>query len=150
MLRPLVEGRPPGHVFRVRSGEQLELEIGLQLASREPMDYLEIIRNGQVEFEIRLQEFAKQGGKLPKLNFSESGWFLLRVVTSNSKFYQRAMTAPYYVEVDGKPRISRKAIGYFLSRVQTASDANFDPIDSNWIEFANSSWNKKLSEATVD
>ncbi|GAG47960.1 unnamed protein product, partial [marine sediment metagenome] len=68
LLRPSVNGRLPGHVFRAEQGKRLDLEIGLTLSTRQPISYLEIIRNGKVEHSIRFDEYAKTG-KLPGLHF---------------------------------------------------------------------------------
>jgi hypothetical protein len=37
---------------------------------REQVDYLEIVKNGRVEHEVRLDEVAKAGGRLPEVTFS--------------------------------------------------------------------------------
>lgn len=115
LLRPVVEGQPPGYVFRLMGGEPLELEIGLNLATRVPVDYLQIIKDGQVEHEVRLDKFAKLGGKLPPLAFDDSGWFAVRAVTANAKNYQFAESGPYYVERGGRPRVSRASVEFFLT-----------------------------------
>jgi len=117
LLRPLVEGELPGYVFRGDEGEQLSLEIQLNLATRDPISYLEVIKNGQVEQEVRLDDWAKTG-TLPRLKFSQSGWFLIRTVTDVPNTYRFASTAPYYVEIGPSPRrISRRSVQFFLDWV---------------------------------
>jgi hypothetical protein len=116
LLRPEVHGQLPGHVFHGQSGQTLDLEIGLTLSTRESISYLEIIKNGQVEHSIRFEEYA-QSGRLPKLEFDGSGWFLVRAVTDLPKTYRFAMTGPYYVEFDDKPRISKRSSQFFLDWV---------------------------------
>ena len=86
----------------------MDFEIGLTLSTREPITYMEIIKDGKVEHEIRFDQYAKSG-KLPKLKFDRSGWFLVRAVTDLPNTYRFAMTAPYYVQVGYRPRISRRA-----------------------------------------
>jgi hypothetical protein len=120
LLRPLVEGKLPGHVFHFDGREQLSLEIGLDLATRVPVDYLQIVKDGQVEHEVRLDKFAETGGKLPPLVFDESGWFQVRAVTSNTKNYQFAASGPYYVERAGQPRVSRTSVQFFLDWIDAA------------------------------
>jgi len=116
LLRPLVEGHPPGHVFRSQAGRPLELEIALTLSTREKISYLEIIKNGQVEHSVRLEDYS-QTGRLPKVPFDGSGWFLVRAVTDVEKTYRFAMTGPYYVEFDYEPRISKRSAQFFLDWV---------------------------------
>ncbi len=47
LIRPRVNGELPGHVFRSYNGEKLELQIALSLTTRDPISYLEVIKNGQ-------------------------------------------------------------------------------------------------------
>ena len=117
LLRPSVQGHPPGHVFHAGAGETLRLRVDLRLAMRDPGDYLEIIRNGRVEHVVRLDEYAAAGGELPELEFDESGWFLVRVIAENPKTFRFGCTGPYYVEVGDQPRISRAAAQFFLDWV---------------------------------
>lgn len=111
LLRPLVNGEPPGHVFQASEGSEVELNIALNLATREKIDYLEVIRDGVVVEQIRLDEWAKAGGKLPTVKFERSGWLIIRaVVTSTKTTYRFAMTGPYYVEIGGKPTVSKQSV----------------------------------------
>lgn len=120
LLRPLVEGEPPGYVFHIEPGHPLTLEIGLNLATRVPVDYLQIIKNGTVEAEVRLADFKDRKGKLPPVTFDASGWFLIRAVTKNTQLYQFASSGPYYVEQDGQPHISKKSVQFFLDWLAAA------------------------------
>ena len=62
LLRPMVEGRPPGYVFRMDGRDRLELEVGLNLATRVPVDYLQIVQNGVPEQEVRLAGLRLRAG----------------------------------------------------------------------------------------
>jgi hypothetical protein len=116
LMKPSVEGELPGHVFQAERGAKLDFEIGLTFSTRDPITYLEIIKDGHIEHEIRFDEYAKRG-KLPKLAFDRSGWFLVRAVTDVPKTYRFAMTGPYYVEIGHQRRISKKAAQFFLDWV---------------------------------
>jgi hypothetical protein len=133
LLRPSVEGRPPGYVFHLVPGDSLSLEIGLDLATREPIDYLQIIKNGRVEAEVRLADWKNRKGRLPPIEFQESGWFLERAVTNNEQTYQFASSGPYYVEQAGRPRISRRSVEFFLDwlEVSTARIEQLQSLDDN-------------------
>jgi hypothetical protein len=122
LLRPMVEGQPPGYVFRIHDDETLTLEIGLNLATSVPVDYLEIIKNGEKYAEVRLDEWKKKKGRLPPVEFNDSGWFLVRAVTNNPKTYQFASSGPYYVEKADLPRISRRSVQFFLDWIDAAED----------------------------
>jgi hypothetical protein len=120
LLRSLVEGLPPGHVFQTDSTDSLTLEIGLNLATSVPVEYLQIIKNGAVDAEVRLDEFKDRKGRLPPIHFDDSGWFLVRAVTSNPKVYQLASSGPYYVEKSERPRVSRRSAKFFLDWIDAA------------------------------
>ena len=109
-----MKGRRPDTCFRWKAKGQLKLEIGLNLATREPIDYLQIVKNGSVDSEVRLADFDKTGGRLPPVVFDESGWFLVRAVTNNAKTYELASSGPYYVEKHGEARVSRRSVQFFL------------------------------------
>ena len=113
LLRAKVENELPGHTFQGTEGQELVLQIGLTLTTREPISYLEIVQDGLVRQSIRFEDYVKEG-RLPPLHFKHSGWFLLRVVGEAPETYRFAMTAPYFVEFGGKPRISRKSAQFFL------------------------------------
>lgn len=120
LLRPTVEGHPPGYVFRLYAESAAQFEIGLNLATRVRVDYLQIVKDGTVEHEVRLDKFAESGGKLPPLAFDKSGWFLVRAVTENEKNYEYAASGPYYVERGGRPRVSRASVKFFLDWIDAA------------------------------
>ena len=87
-----------------------------------PVDYLQIIKNGQVEAEARLADWKGKKGRLPPVVFDDSGWFLVRAVTANRRNYQFASSGPYYVEVAGRPRISRRSVQFFLDWIDAAKE----------------------------
>jgi hypothetical protein len=113
MLRPMLGGQLPGYVFKARPGEVLQLQAELQLAVRDPVEYLEVIHNGKVHYSARLDEFAKAGGMLPPVNAKESGWVTIRVVTLYEDHFRAAMSAPWYFEFEGQPRITRESVDFF-------------------------------------
>lgn len=117
MLRPRVNGELPGHVFTAAAGESIDLQAALNLSIREKVEYLEIIKNGRVEREVRLSEYREAGGKLPSVSFDESGWLLIRAVTNNQDTFRFASTGAYYVEVGQQPRISKTSAQFFYDWV---------------------------------
>lgn len=155
MLRPSVEGHMPGHIFQGSQGQDLSLETSLNLATREKIDYLEIIRDGQVVEEVRLDQLAKREGKLPPLKFNSSGWFLIRAVTNAPKTFRFAMTGPYYVDF-GKPRISRRSAQFFVDWVleRQAQIKLSDPVKQERVMAyhlaAEKFWKDILSQANAD
>jgi hypothetical protein len=124
MLRPVVNGEYyPGHVFEGEEGDEPQFEIALNLATRDKINYLEIIKNGEVERSVRLDEYARTG-QLPPITFTESGWFLVRAVCDLENTFRFASTGPYYVEIGQKPRISKASAQFFLDWVNERIEAN--------------------------
>ncbi|UUO04603.1 hypothetical protein M4951_14515 [Blastopirellula sp. J2-11] len=117
MIRPIIENRFPGDLFTAPAGESLEIEVALNLGTRDKIAYLEVIKNGQVEQEVRLDELVKNQGRLPKIPFDESGWFLVRAVAEVPETYRFALTGPYYVQIGDLPRISKTSAKFFYDWV---------------------------------
>jgi hypothetical protein len=113
LLRPRLGNEIPGHVFKATAGEVLQLQPELQLAVRDPVEYLEVIHNGKVHYSARLDEYAKAGGMIPPVMAKESGWVTMRVVTLYEDHFRAAMSAPWYIEFDGQPRVTTKAVDFF-------------------------------------
>jgi hypothetical protein len=113
LLRPTLGGYAPGHVFQASPGEALKLMPELHLAVRDPVDYLEVIHNGKRVHSVRLDEYAKAGGTIPELTFRESGWVMIHVVTQHEGHFRAALSAPWYIEFAGAPRVSREAVEFF-------------------------------------
>ncbi len=113
MLRATLDGESPGTTFSLASGEQRELSFDLQLSVRDPVDYLEVIHNGRIVHSAKLDEFVAAQGRLPLLVVRSSGWALVRVVTQHPEHQRMAMTAPWFFDVGGEPRISRQAVEFF-------------------------------------
>jgi hypothetical protein len=151
MIRPTVEGEFPGYVFRADKGQTVELEVGVNLATREKIDYFEIVQNGIVAHSVRLADFKNAGGRLPKVIFDRSGWFLLRVVTNNRDTYRFAMTAPYYVEIGYDPHVSRQSAQFFLDWTNERMEmlAHDDPHSSRW-QKTREFWTDLVRKANVD
>jgi hypothetical protein len=155
LMKVSVQGELPGHVFRAEAGGNLELEINLTLSTRDPISYLEIVKNGRVEREVRFDEYAKSG-KLPPLRFDQSGWFLLRAVTDVPKTYRFAMSGPYFVEIGGKPRISRSAAQFFLDWIgDRAGQIKSSDVESqkellSSLQKARDFWRELLAKANAE
>jgi len=160
LLRPNVEGRVPGHVFHGEAGQPVELLIALTLSTRDKIRYLDVVKNGRIEFDANLDEFKAAGGKLPPIKFRESGWFLIRAVADNTKTYRSATTAPYFVEIVYQPRISRSAAQFFLdwtnqraeeiSKAAIKNDSTAADTARHYVELAQEYWSKMRNNANAD
>ncbi len=156
MLRPKVNGEFPGHLFRADAGNSVTLSIRLNLALRDHVNYLEIVKNGEVVHEVRLDEYRKNKGRLPNVTFTSSGWMLIRAVTDNAKTYRFASTGPYYVEIGQQPRISKEAAQFFLDWVEQRianlkiPDAIHEKEIMKYQIAARHFWQQRVQSATSD
>ncbi len=156
LLRAKVNGEQPGKVFSAAAGQAIPIDIAIQLTVAEPVEYLDVIFNGEKIYQARLDEYARQGGRIPAQTIRESGWLVIRVVSERSDTYRLATTAPYYFEIGGQPRISRSAVEFFrtwlgkcnqqIADLDAATQAAYAPYSRSADEF----WQKRLSAATVD
>lgn len=156
LLRPRVNGQLPGHVFTATPGQRLELEAALHLSTQDKIQYLELIQNGRPVHQVRLEDWAKQQGRLPPVVFEQSGWMLIRAVADHPSGYIAAVTGAYFVEFDGQPRISREAAQFFLDWVyqrarqiaQTGGSDAHEVLEQHRV--ARDYWQQRLEAANVD
>lgn len=156
MLRPLFNGQYAGRVFKGAAGEEISIETTADLATRDKVVYFELIKDGKVDNVVQLGKWVERGGKLPQVSFKESGWMTVRVITDNQKTYRFAMSGPIYIEIDGKPRISKSAATFFLNWAREAKSkikisdekqlANTTAIYDKAIAF----WEEKVASANAD
>ncbi|MCA9190532.1 MAG: hypothetical protein KDB03_02170 [Planctomycetales bacterium] len=155
LLRTNVNGWPPGHEFEIPPDGALELSIGTTLTVADPVEYLDVVFNGQTVYSAQLDEWAKQGGKIPPLKITESGWMLVRVVTGRTHTYRIASTAPYYFQIAGQPRISRSAVALFQAWLQACrEDLNSESEElqttsAPFLKAAEDFWQQQFDRATV-
>lgn len=156
LIIPSVQGQVPGYVFHGDAGETVELEIGLTMSTREKVEYLEVVQNGKVVSEVRLADWKAAGGKLPKIQFDKSGWFLVRAVTTNRDTFRFASTAPYYVEINYEKRVSRKSAQFFLDWTRERMkqiqlpEAEQQREVLQYHQAAEAHWQALVDKATVD
>ncbi len=153
LLRLSVNGGPPGQTLFGSLGQAVYTDLKADLTVRDEVDYLDVIFNGQTKYQAKLEEHARRG-QFPELPYEESGWMIVRVVTSHENSYRFASTAPTFIEFDGKPRVSRKAIQFFQAWLSAAQqDINMDPEQTKrykpWLTKAQRFWTEKALNATV-
>ena len=156
MLRPTLGGQLPGHVFTATAGEALEMSVEMNLASRDPVEYLEVVHNGKIFYSARLDEFAKAGGVIPPLRIEASGWVLVRVVTLFEDHWRAAVSAPWYVEFDGQRRISATSVQFFrdwlADREAMLSKRPADEVAAHatYIRAARTFWQQQAAAANAE
>jgi hypothetical protein len=117
LLRPFVEGSPPGETFLLGADGKRTVSIALNLATRTKIDYLEIVKNGATIRSVRIADLAAAKGKLPDVEFDAPGWLSIVAVAESPDRYEMAMSAPWFIEgpdggrADGEARMQwRKAL----------------------------------------
>lgn len=155
LIRPLADGRVPGHVFRLPAGEFLESQVFVNFAARDTVLYFELIHNGRLYRTVRYEEIA-QTGRFPPVEFDSSGWFLIRAVADVEETYRFATSAPWYVEIGDEPkRISRASVKFFLDWLDQRvamlrTEGNFSADAEKAWSVARQFWEKLLAEANAD
>ncbi len=159
LMIPRANGKLPGHVFRADEGQRVTIPIELVLHTREKIEYLEIVQNGNVLHQVRLDALVAASGRLPSVQFDESGWFMVRAITNHPATYRFAATGPYYVQIGNSPRISRRSVKFFLDWLQERQSAIESlPMLSGEdrrtllevVEDARRFWNQRLTQANAD
>ena len=126
LLRCRVNDQLPGHIFK--SDHPIKLTLDARLDSRDPITSIELVRNGIVE-RISLPE-AVGGGiipipwdRRPSFTIDRSGWFLVRAVADVTNTFRFASTAPWYVEIAGRPpTVPRESAQFFVDWCRQRTD----------------------------
>ena len=113
LLRVTANENSPGHLFQVEAAATIEIELKGKLTTRDSVPFVEVIKDGLVERKVPAQEL-ESGASLGSLAFDRSGWFLVRAIADNDKTFRFASTAPFYVEIGKRPRISKSSAQFFL------------------------------------
>ena len=154
LLRASVNGMSPGSIQASYRGQPVSLDIAANLAVREPVDYLDVIFNGETLYSAKLEDHFSRG-EFPSLEIDRSGWLVIRVVTERQTGYCFATTAPFYFEFDGKPRVSRRAVLFFQHWLKAcAKDLESKPDELQrygpWLDQAEVFWQSRLHESNSE
>ncbi len=117
------------------------LPTGASLTTRDPIEYLEVVMNGQTAASVPIRELVENRGRLPDIAASAGGWVVLRAATATGDRYERAMTAPYYLD----RRVSRAACQAMLDWLRDARDAGI-----HLEQGAEDYWRERLAGANAD
>ena len=106
---------------------------------------------------VRLDKWAASGGRLPIVEFEESGWLVVRAWANGEANFRCAMSAPFYVEIDNQTRVSKSSAQYFLDWVyQRAREIRSLDLPKEELQkrisqqrFARDFWNSRVENATA-
>ena len=144
---------PPGSLQTSYRSQSISLDIAVSLSVRDPVDYLDVVFNGDTIYSAKLEDHYKRG-EFPPIEIDRSGWLVIRVVTEHNKGYRYATTAPFYFVFDSKPRISKKAVSFF-QRWQRAAQASLaespDQLKDyqTWLERSSAFWDSREKDCNA-
>ena len=153
LLRVSINEQWPGSTLSSQAGEPIELNIAASLSVRDPVDYLDVIFNGDTIYSAKLEDHYRKG-EFPPISIEQSGWLVVRVVTSHDNLYRYATTAPFYFEFDGKSRVSTKSVELMIAWLKRSSESisKENEIASEMkstLEFAEAFWQNRLEQANA-
>ena len=124
-------GRQPGDELRLPAGEN-KVKISAWLRSFVPVDHLEVICNGEVARDLKMNGGkVNSGGEVVDVQdtipISRSGWCLLRAWSEKAEYpildlYPYATTSPIYVKVDGSTPDRNEDAAYFVAWIDRLID----------------------------
>lgn len=108
----------PGHEFRLPAAGPLVVELDVQLWSRDRVPSVQVIYNGQVIQEAKIDD--QQGGRAKlRLTVPRPGWFLVRAITERPETFRFASTGPFHVVGPaGERQVSRRSTQFFIDWVE--------------------------------
>lgn len=139
----------PGHVFKF--DKELTVKLDGRIDSRDPISKIEVIHNGNVVRSI------PPSASLGELKFTESGWFLVRVIADVPETFRFASTGPFYLERNDEPtRVSKTSAQFFLDwererieKVKIDDQAELDEV-LRYHRDAEKFWETKLMQANAE
>jgi hypothetical protein len=125
-----VEAHGPGGEIRLRAGGLLHARVVLR--SPVPVDHLQVIGNGKVVAEVRLDGDRTSADATLTLPAEHSGWYVLRAWAERPRLpvldlYPFASTSPVYVQIGDEPVRSPVDASWFVrwvDRVVAAASAH--------------------------
>ncbi|MBV8672718.1 MAG: CehA/McbA family metallohydrolase [Acidobacteriaceae bacterium] len=120
-------GKTSGDELRLPAGEN-KLEFTSWLRSFVPVDHLELICNGQVIRDLKLNNDRQSADVKGAISLSQSGWCVLRASSDNPEHpvlddYVYATTSPIYIRVAGSAVRPQEDARYFIAWIERLVEA---------------------------
>ena len=117
LLIATVNGQLPGTTFQYTNHRNQSMNLSIDLTSRDPIDQIEIIHNGQLLESISGTTQLTQKHSLT-LPLAKPGWILVRAITNRQDTFRFASTAPWYIDAESQqPVINEASAKFFLNWV---------------------------------
>ena len=135
LLRFTLGGRELGDELRLPASDN-KVKFTASLHSIVPIDHLQIICNGQVARDLKLNAARLSADVEETIPISRSGWCLLRAWSEKPEHpmldaYPYATTSPIYVTVAGSPLRPAEDAAYFVAWIDRMIDATNSNKDWN-------------------
>ena len=131
MLFAKVNDRLPGHVFRREAAVSRDFSVSGEVISSEPVDIVEVVVNGGVGQTIqpaneRMESGAYRSPIEAEIDVEKSSWIAVRCFDERKGRRLRfAHTAPWHIEVSGKPLRPRpEEINFLIDRMEKQIERN--------------------------
>jgi hypothetical protein len=101
------------------------MEIRGQCFTQRPVNYLQLIHNGKVIHEVRVDDYQQRLSIFHKLNVEESGWIALRAGADKPdsedwwNYTMAAHTSPIYITVNNQQPTNAEDAKYLRARLDT-------------------------------
>ncbi len=131
MLIATADSQPPGHTFRKQPGTSPSVELEGTVLSEQPVERIEVIVNGRVSWNgtpaaTRTPAGGYRAVFKHRVTCKGSSWIAVRCWEPREEGRTRfAHTAPWYVEVPGKPLIPpAEELEFLIDRVRSQIERN--------------------------
>jgi len=147
LLKFSLGGQPIGGEVRLEKKppeKEQEIHFSAELFSIVPVDHLQIVCNGKVVREMKLDADRSRAHVDGSIPIETSGWCVLRAFSDKAEYpildlYPYATTSPIYVNVPGAPLHSPADAAYFVGWMDRLIAA----------ARSNTSWNTDAEKKTV-
>ena len=147
LLKFSLGGQPIGGELRLEKKppeKEQEIHFSAELFSIVPVDHLQIVCNGKVVREMKLDADRSRAHVDGSIPIETSGWCVLRAFSDKAEYpildlYPYATTSPIYVNVPGAPLHSPADAAYFVAWMDRLIAA----------ARSNTSWNTDAEKKTV-
>lgn len=118
-------GKPLGSDLQLKGKGPFKIHIAVECFSQQPINYVQLVHDGEVVYEIRSSKLPKQNRFEFDLAVDHSGWIALRAGhdTANPEdwwsYTQAAHTSPIYLTVNGEQPANADDARYLLARLDT-------------------------------
>ena len=128
-----LDGRTIGDEIDLPPGSH-ELHFAAWMRSIVPLDHLQVVCNGQVVHDVKLEGNRESADVSATIRLSRSSWCLLRAWAENAEhpildLYPYATTSPIFIKVEGSSLQPKEDAEYFLAwidRLIGAAQTNQD------------------------